>query len=43
MYITLAELFQYTLVIVGIIGLIISANKEVRPPSPQTVGLTLTK
>jgi len=28
MYITLAELFQYTLVIVGIIGLIISATKK---------------
>ena len=28
MYITLAELFQYSLVIVGIIGLIISATKK---------------
>ena len=28
MYITLAELFQYTLVLVGIIGLVIEAIKK---------------
>ena len=36
--VTYSELFQYTLVIIGIIGLVIAANKKKSPPGSPTCG-----